>query len=281
MPLNIKNPGIVAGGNLKLTGVGSNFNLKVAPPATPEVPVQWSDYMLAWYRSDNITVDSSHVVQMLDKSGNGRHLGIDGTPATVAPLLVSGDADFNGHDSLSFNGTTQWLSGSIWNLGGATGVGYVIYTAFKPLSFDGEDALWNITGDLSTNPPGGNYAYIDSNNLRFAGGSFINYSPNFVAGNKYYAAVSIATGSWEHTQIRINGAFPSGYPDPNGYAYNPVDYGLSMPTAVSIARFAKPSGYPYPYWSNMKMTEMLIFSGTLPPTGKTSIETYLAGRYSI
>jgi hypothetical protein len=281
MPLNIKNPGIVAGGNLKLTGVGSNFNLKVNPPATPEVPVQWSDYMLAWYRSDNITVDSSHVVQMLDKSGNGRHLGIDGTPVTVAPLLVSGDADFNGHDSLSFNGTTQWLSGSIWNLGGATGVGYVICAAFKPLSYDGQDVFWDITGDLSTNPPGGNYAWLNENNLRFSGGSFINYSPNFVAGNKYYTTVSIATGSWEHTQVRVNGAFPSFYSDPNGYAYNPVDLGLSMPTSLSIARFAKPSGYPHPYWSSLKMTEMLIFSGTLPSAGKTSVEAYLSSRYSI
>jgi hypothetical protein len=85
MPLNIKNPGIVAGGNLKLTGVGSNFNLKVNPPATPPFdPLSIGD-TLVWLKADAGTFQNYDgststpagvgdlVGKWVDQSGQGNH----------------------------------------------------------------------------------------------------------------------------------------------------------------------------------------------------------------
>lgn len=274
MPINIKGNA----GQIKFSGASGRLNVPVPVPATPEIPEQYSSYMLSWYRSDSVVLDGSNVVQLLDKSGNGRHLGMDGTPSTVAPSLVTSDVKFNGHDSLLFNGSTQSLTGSIWDLGGASGVGYTFFTVYNYVSNNSTDqVIWQVTAD-PTNAPGSSYSWIQQDfptdgKLRFGGSTYLTWTLSGV-GYSQYLTTCVATGSWEYSSARVNGSPSVNYP--GEYAYVPSQ---AKPTDISIARFRKDavkSG-----WSNIKLAEFLIFSGTLPPEGKAAIESYLASRYGL
>ena len=235
------------------TSFSSSFN---------EAPSTYNSYVLAWYRSDAMVVNGGAVTGLTDKSGNDRHLGQGGS-TSLAPALET--SVFNGHDSFTFNGTTQFLTGTIWNLAAQSGVGYMIFTVYSPTAWDGQDGLWDLSSNTLTNtyahhlgPAGGG--------IRWGSSQVMGWT-NPATGTPIYDTVAISTGSWERSEV--------------------WEKGVSKATTSTVNGGTKPinlrvgSLYQDVYYFAGKFAEIIICSGTLPTAARLEIEAYLASRYNI
>ena len=64
--------------------------------------------LAAWWRADKIIKNGTDVLSALDLSGNNRSL-VQSTPAKQPALNVA-DHDFNGHNSIEFDGSDDLLT---------------------------------------------------------------------------------------------------------------------------------------------------------------------------
>lgn len=229
----------------------------------PDAPLTYIQYVLAWYRSDDITISGSNVQRVNDKSGNGRHLS-QGT-TTDQPTLELATSTFNGHNTWNTDGVTQHLSGTIWNLGGASGIGYTIFTVFMNTSPAGNFGVW----DLSTSTLTNTYAHFIFNagpQIRYSGSAFMTWTLTPSEDASTYHTVSIATGSWERSEVWVKGvSVSSTTTTPSG-----------KPINIRVGRLFQ-DVFPFPG----KYAEIIICSGTLPAAGRQTIDAYLSARYNI
>jgi len=224
-------------------------------------PTTYSSYMLAWYRSDTITTNTGKVTQMFDKSGNSRHLG----QAVVAdaPTHETSVAALAGWDTATFNGSSHCLTGTMWPV--AAGVGYTIFAAYVPVAQDATDALWDLS---SINNITNTYAEhgFGSNGIRYGTLSVMTFTdPTVSVGT--YDTVNLGTGSWDRGEVWFKG--------------------VSKATTSTAAPSTRPSFirvgslFQDVWFYNVKLAELIIYSGSLPTSARQDIESYLASRYAL
>jgi hypothetical protein len=242
-----------------ITSLSSTIYTPVVDPST------YSSYLLAWYRADDVTLNGSYVTKMTDKSGNGRHLGQGGASATYAPKYLASDPKYNNQPSVNFDGVANVLTGTIWNLSNQSGVGYTMFMVFNPKAFDGSDSYWDVSADLNTN----GYAQfigLGTDQVRFSASGWISITHPTANAANYYT-FSIATGSWERTEVWVKG-ISSG-----STTQTPV---ASKPANIRIGELFN-DVFPL----SGSYAEFIIFSGTLPTSARTAMENYIASRYAI
>jgi hypothetical protein len=78
--------------------------------------------LVAWYRGDSLVNSSGVVGTWTDKTINGNNLTATGS---ARPTYVSSSSNFNGYPTASFNGTSNVLTNSSLNGGGAGDITYM------------------------------------------------------------------------------------------------------------------------------------------------------------
>lgn len=253
--------------------MGINVNkgtLRVGPyfplgrPYIPlEVPQVWASYLLSWHRSDTVVLNGSSVVSVTDKSGNGRHLGQ--STLALAPTQETAVALFNGQNSFNFNGSTQYLSGTIWNLSNQSNIGYTIFAVFIPQAW-GNDGIWDLSDNTLTN----RYAQLmHEGTTRVRYGAFVPVMPfaNPTVNQPTYITANIESGSLNDGEVWVKGV---------SVATTTTDLTATKPINLRIGMLFQ-DVYPF----QAKYAELIICSGTLPIEGRQAIEAYIAARYAI
>ena len=225
-------------------------------------PITYASYLLAWYRSTDVVTNASAVTKMTDKSGNGRHIGQGGS-TSIAPTLETAVAAMGGFDTVNFDGSTQFLSGTMWNLAGS-GVGYTIFAAYIPVAQDLTDAIWDLSSTDNVTNTYCEHAF-GGNGIRFGPTTVMTFTdPSVSVGT--YDTVSIGTGSWEHSEFWLKGVSKATTSTAPG----------TRPLFIRVG-----SLFQDVWFYNVKLAELLIFSGTLPTSGRQDVESYLAARYGL
>lgn len=235
-----------------------------ASGSLPEGPLIYSQYLLAWYRSDNILTNGSNVTSVLDKTGNGRHLGQ--TTTSLQPTLEVATSTFNGWNTWNTDGSTQYLSGTIWNLSEATQVGYTIFTVFMNTSAAGSWAVWDLSPTTLTNTYA-HHIFNTAPQVRYAGGQVMSWTLTPSEDFATYVTINIATGSSERSETWVKGVSVA--------TTSTTPSGLK-PLNIRVGRLFQ-DVFPFP----AKYAELIICSGSLPVAGRQAIEAYLAQRYNI
>lgn len=238
--------------------------------ASSEAPTVWSSYLLGWYRSDDVTLDGSYVTQVTDKSGNGRHLGQGGGTTYCPTIETNTGGVFGNYDTWRFSGSPEHLTGSIWDLGGASNVGYTIFHVYAGRAYGSSKGIWDLSTDQTTNNYG--LAGYDESSLGIVRTGAV-YTLSFTQPS--VDTPIVLTTNWRtgsagtDCQVWINGSSASG-------PTTLVGAGTSNPSHVRLG-----SLWQDVWWFDSSQAEFLIFSGTLPDSGRTAIETYLMNRYNI
>lgn len=271
MTFNIKNNPLKPAGRVASKGTGPGVRIKVVPPTVTEAPTVWSSYLLAWYRSDDVVMnDSSYVTRVNDKSGNGRHLGQGGGNSYCPTLETNTGGAFGNHDTWRFTGSPQRLTGSVWDLDGASDVGYTIFHVYAGRAYGASKGIWDLSTDQNTNNYGlAAYDEYTTGIVRTG----VSYTLSFTQPSQDAPLVFTTnwrTGSSGNTcQAWINGSSVSG---PTAL----VGAGTSNPSHLRLG-----SLWQDVWWFNSSQAEFLLFSGTLPAAARAEIETYLMNRYNI
>jgi hypothetical protein len=249
----------------------SKFSFGKQPSSVgSEAPEVWSNYLLAWYRSDEVILNGTSVTRVVDKSGNGRHLGQGGGTSSCPTLETNTGGVFGDHPTWRFTGSPQHLTASVWNLDGAANVGYTVFHVYASRDFGNSKGIWDLSTNQTTNTYG--LAGYDEGRTGFVR-SFIFSTLSFsqpAANTPLVFTTNWRTGSsGTSCQAWINGSSVSG------------------PTPLASTAFANPSHlrigslWQNVWWFNSSQAELLIFSGTLPSNARIEIETYLKNRYNI
>ncbi len=239
------------------------FSTSLSSSVIP-APLIYSQYLLAWYRSDNMTISGSNVTDVIDQSGNGRHLS-QGTTADQ-PTVEIATATFNGYNTWNTNGSTQHLSGTIWNLSEASGIGYTIFTVFMNTSAAGSWAVWDLSPTLLTNT----YAHFIFNTapqIRYGASQVMSWTFTPSEDVATYTTTNIATGSWERSETWVKGS---------SAATTSTTPAGSKPINIRVGRLFQ-DVFPFP----AKYAEIIICSGTMPTAARQAIESYISQRYGI
>jgi hypothetical protein len=273
MTISVKNKG--GGGHVKIKGTGGGVRVK-SPAAQLEAPRVWSNYLLAWYRADDVElVYGTYVTRVNDKSGNGRHLGQD-QGAYYYPTIETnsggggggGGAVFNGQPTWRFSGNPQHLTASVWNLDGASGVGYTIFSVFASRAAGGSKAIWDLSENQTTNKYGlAGYDEGGTGIVRSSTTATLTFSQPSINVPLVFTT-NWRTGSNNMCQAWIDGHSVSG-PATVAYLYD-------NPSYLRLG-----SLWQNVWWHNSSQAEFLMFSGTLPTAARKDIEAYLGSRYGI
>lgn len=260
-----------SGGGFVSKGSGGGFKALIAAQQSIEAPLAWSNYLLAWYRSDDVILDGSYVTRINDKSGNGRHLGQSNGTTYYPTIETNTGGTFGNYDTWRFSGSPQYVTGSIWNLDGASNVGYTIFHVYASRgAFGNSKGIWDLSTNQLTNDYG--LAGYDEGTLGIVR-TGVTYTLSFTqpaANTPLVLTTNWRTGSsGTDCQAWINGTSVSG-------PTTLVGAGTSNPSHLRLG-----SLWQNVWWFNSSQAEFLIFSGTLPIAGRTAIETYLINRYNI
>jgi hypothetical protein len=205
-----------------------------------------------------------------DKSGNGRHLGQGGGNSYCPTLETNTGGSFGDHDTWRFSGFPQHLTGSIWNLGGASDVGYTIFHVYAGRLYGSSKGIWDLSTDQTTN----NYGLAGYNESS-TGIVRTGNSPTLTFTQPAVDTPIVLTTNWRtgssgnSCEAWINGSSVSG---PSTL----VGAGTSNPSHIRLG-----SLWQDVWWFNSSQAEFLVFSGTLPSAARSEIETYLMNRYNI
>jgi len=254
-------------------GSGSGFKVKSVSQPTPEAPITWSNYLLSWYRSDNVTLDGSYVTVINDKSGNGRHLGQSNGNTYYPTIETNTGGTFGNYDTWRFSGSPQYMTGTIWNLDDASDVGYTVFHVFASRTTGASKGVWDMSPNQLTNTYGLAAWGPDGNPPIGIVRSGVTPTLSFTRPTDNVPlvfTVNWRTGSsGTNCEAWINGSSVSG------------------PTTLVGAGTSNPSHFRIgSLWQDVwhfesSQAELLIFSGTLPEAGRAAIEAYLMNRYNI
>lgn len=262
-----------SGGGFVSKGSGGGFKAKLESQVIVETPVIWSNYLLSWYRSDDIVLDGSYVTTINDKSGNGRNLGQSNGNTYFPTFETNAGGTFGNHDTWRFSGSPQYMTGSIWNLDGVSDVGYTVFHVFAARTTGVNNGVWDMSTNQLTNDYGLAAWGPDGNTSIGIVRTGVTPTLSFTrpADNvPLVFTVNWRTGSaGTSCQAWINGTSVSG---PSTL----VGAGTSNPSHLRIG-----SLWQNVWYFNSSQAELLIFSGTLPVAGRTAIEAYLMNRYNI
>ena len=241
------------------------------------VPTAISD-LFAWYRSDDVTLVSSSVSQLTDKSGNGRH-PTQSTPSNRPSYSATGGLNnhpyFSTAEATTAGGLTAGTTGT-WNfLHNGTGA-----TVFVVAKTSGTNWLW-LVGTQATSI------------------SDIGYSISSTSdpGNKL--SISVGSGVGEVAAFGLNGLvldptkyhkFITTFKTASGYEdsfWVKIDNkqmscaSVRNPTTSNSGPLGIGYGSTALYAADSQFHEVIIFNRKLTPDEIRSVEAYLNNRYGV
>jgi hypothetical protein len=237
--------------------------LTASLPIPLDAPLIYSASMLAWYRSDSVILSGSLVISMLDKSGNNRHLTNSLPTPLLYPTYIKNDPLINNQPSVIFNGITNFLSGTIWNLGGATDIGYYVFCVYNPFAW-ANNGIWDFSVNFATN----DYAQLmHESTIRVRNHESVVLAWTDPPTNTpTYTTVAYATGTSEMTEVW----------------QKTISQGSNSSTALTKPNNLRiGSLFQNVYYFSGSYAELIIFSGSLSTQGRLDIQNYIATRYGI
>ena len=242
--------------------------------SAPPFPLDGPDTIAGlrgWYQGDTVTTAGTGVNQWTDLSGNAIHL--TQTIDANRPSITS--SDINGHDSITFNGTSDVLakrSGTLWqtNLQNVSHMFCVVKvistTGFDSIMSNGNNGGSNRGIQLSRDGGGGTMM----NWAKTSGGSRI-ANTAVVSHGTWVILEGVANRTAGHIEAAINGGT---FVVTTGAAYS------SLPiNGCSLGSWASASADLT--WANCSIAEAINYDSALGTTDRATVITYLQDRYAI
>jgi hypothetical protein len=235
------------------------YGRKVGAPAF--LPTSIAGCVL-WLRSDlGITIGTG-VSAWADQSGSGGS-GSQGTAANQ-PAYAASDANFNGKPSVTYNGTTSYMTGAV-ALSSTAASFYLVYRPvaapvayegrFSAVATGGNDAVAPANVVIGTRNAGNALCYRGGDGGPIAdpgAGVLVGYAARF-DGVSCLTKLNGTTGTTAST-----GAFGT-----NGWTM-----GARSTPGINT-------------WCNVGFAEVIVYSGFTSTAADASIRAYIAARYAI